>query len=262
MNLKLAALNLRWLLPATVLFNLSVAIAPANANCAMGVGSAEPFQLVMERVWRELQQQPTYPWGNARPYGTFVGNRITLTPAFEPLTGAQKQQVVETVLTTPPFEQLTPAERDAMQQVAGPPPYQVYASDGRLVSAPYDGCTRPTLLTERDRYGWYFNSQNRGAPADLTPDGLRNAGRPSWRVVRVPISAEQERSTRLRFWNAVGWNATDWWIAWVPETGYFELNVPVGYSPTQLERFWQVAPRQQRYVVVANDGTVLQERRL
>lgn len=253
--------SLGWLVPVAASVHLAVAIAPAQANCAMSVGSAEPYQLVMQRRWRELQQAPTYPWGQVRPYSTFVGERMTLTPAFEQLMGSQKQQVITTLLTTPPFDQLTPAEQEAMQQVGGPPPYRVYASDGRLVSAPYDGCTRPTLLTERDRYSWYFNSQGRDAPPDLTPDGLRNAGRPSWRVVRVPITAEQERHTRLRFWQAVGWNATNWWIAWVPETGYFELNVPVGYNPAQLERFWRVAPRQQRYVVVANDGTVLQERR-
>lgn len=246
---------------APVMLNLLMAIAPAQANCPMSVGSAEPYQLVMQRRWRELQAQTTYPWGNVRPYAKFEGENITLTPEFDRLTGSQKQQVVSTVLTTPPFDQLTPAEQEAMKEVGGVAPYRVYASDGRLVSAPYDGCTRPTLLTERARYSWYYNSQERGAPRDLTPEGLRNAGRPSWRIVRFPISAEQERSTRFQFWKTVGWNASNWWIAWVPENGYFEINVPVGYNSAQLERFWQVAPRQHRYVVVGNDGTVLQERR-
>ncbi len=67
-------------LPITVLPNLLVAIAPAQANCPMAVGSAEPFQLVMTHRWRELQQQTTYSWGNVRPYTTFTRTHINLTP--------------------------------------------------------------------------------------------------------------------------------------------------------------------------------------
>ncbi|XHX78653.1 MAG: hypothetical protein RBJ76_01590 [Stenomitos frigidus ULC029] len=33
------------------------------------------------------------------------------------------------------------------------------------------------------------------------------------------------------------------------------MNAPVGYSQPLLQRWWQVAPQQYRYVVVTADGT-------
>lgn len=255
--LKLKALL--WLAPATVALNLLVAIAPVQANCAGSIGTLEPYQPVMERMWRELQEQTNPPWGEVNPFGTLEGDRITLTAEFERLNGSQKQQVIEALRTFPPYHELTPAEQEAMNQVTGTAPYRIYASDGRLLFTPYDACSSYTLLTEKARYAWYYNYLPIITP-NFNPDSLRNAGNPSWRQVRFPIAAEQERNTRLQFWRTVGWNATDWWIAWVPENGYFEINVPTDYNQSQLERFWQVAPRQYRYVVVATDGTVLQER--
>jgi len=54
------------------------------------------------------------------------------------------------------------------------------------------------------------------------------------------------------------------WIAWVPEHGYFELNVrsKVGdHYQNSLRQFWRLAPRKYRYVVVDSEGTLVEEKR-
>ena len=71
---------------------------PALANCSDPVGRREYWQGPMQRHWQQLQQLTTYPWGQARPYGTLTGDRITLTDAFEQLRGPQKQQVLDALL--------------------------------------------------------------------------------------------------------------------------------------------------------------------
>lgn len=223
--------------------------APAFANCVEELAPIEQIRAAMERQWQQLQQQTTYPWGEARPFGTLVGDRITLTPEFDRLTGSQKRQVIDAVFSYT----LTPEEQAINRAFIGP--YEIYTNDGRLIYRA-SFCHDFTVLTERARYGFYYNTGRSELEAEL-----RNAGRPAWRNVQFPISIAQERATRLRFWNTVGYNqaANNWWIAWVPETGYFEVNVPVGYNRQLLQHFWQVAPQQYRYVVVTADGTVVEQ---
>ncbi|MBW4428044.1 MAG: hypothetical protein KME50_27280 [Nostoc desertorum CM1-VF14] len=49
------------------------------------------------------------------------------------------------------------------------------------------------------------------------------------------------------------------WIAWVPEHGYFEINVPNSYNIKQLGQFWRSAPRNYRYIVLSTDGSLVFE---
>ena len=230
-------------------------MAPALANCAEVLAPVELMQPAMERQWQQLQQQTTYPWGAARPFGTLVDDRIALTPAFDRLTGAQKQEVLDAVFAYT----LTPAEAQALSGALQLGPYQIYAHDQRLLYQA-SACHETTMLTEKARYSHYYNFAEFARPRSELAAALRNVGRPAWRTVRFPIAAAQERATRLQFWQAIGYKqvANNWWIAWVPEQGYFEVNAPVGYSQPLLQRFWQVAPKQYRYVVVTADGTLVQ----
>ncbi len=244
-------------------------IKPAQAICLETPSTLEDVQPTFVRYMQQLQQQQTFPWGNLQPYGDISGDRITLTPEFEQLTGRQKQQVLDLLrfhnwyaeLVTPDEATAIKARNNGLIPV-GMPPYQVYASDGRAVSLPYNACERFTLLTEAARYSFYYNRR----PADgVSLNGLRNAGRPSWRRVNFPISAAQEKAVRLKFWQTVGYNNSNGvdWIAWVPEHGYFEINVNSERSDRYqhtLHKFWRVAPRQYRYVVVDADGTQLEEK--
>ncbi|MGD1942526.1 MAG: hypothetical protein ACFB0G_14545 [Leptolyngbyaceae cyanobacterium] len=239
-----------------------IVAAPAGANCAGTTGSVEWHEPVMSEHFQQLQSQPTHVWGDAQVFGQMVGNRVLLTDAFESLNGSQKVQVLNTLIEVDFQTYLTPEEYEQKftEPGIGPSPYEVVASDGRLISAAYDGCTRNHLLTEQARFSWYYNSQGRDLPRDLLPSELRNAGQPSWRQVNFAIAAEDELAVRLGFWESVGYENFNWWIAWVPEHGYFEINVPENFDEDRLQRYWQVADRNYRYVVVQADGTQLEEK--
>jgi hypothetical protein len=259
-------MRLHPLIVSTAVVSHLLMATPAVANCADTVGSLAYFQPAMERLWQQLQDQTHYPWGTARPYGELAGDRITLTPAFDDLTGQQKQQVI-TLLFSGYGEEglyglLTPAERER-PGIGALSPYQVFTHNGKLVYAPYDGCTPVQMLTERDRYGYYYNRlhYNPDTSSYASFEDLRNAGRPFWRNVQFPISGADERVLRQRFWETVGYDKADrsWWIAWVPEEGQFEINVPDDYNAAVLQRFLQIAPERYRYTVMTEDGTLLME---
>jgi hypothetical protein len=218
----------------------------------------------MVRLWPQLQAQTAYPWGTARPYSRVDGQRIVLTPEFDDLNGTQKQQVIHFLLSGGDagglYNLLTPAERDR-PGIGAVPPYRIVTHNGKLLFAAYDGCTPMTMLTERDRYSYYYTRlpYNPETQTTATAADLRNAGRPFWRDGQVPIAAADELALRQSFWQAIGYENADrgWWIAWVPEDGYFEINVPEGYDTDTLQRFWRVAPSHYRYTVLQNDGTVV-----
>ncbi|MEO1351475.1 MAG: phosphoribosylaminoimidazolesuccinocarboxamide synthase [Cyanobacteria bacterium J06635_15] len=254
-----------------IAFNLAI-VAPAVANCPDSIASAEYFQPAMARLWQQLQNQTNYPWGTARPYSELRSTRIMLTPAFDTLDGTQKHQVIDLLRVElgrviqdveglSSF--LTPEER-ARSRGGTLPPYSVFTDDDRLLYTAYDGCTPMRMLTERDRYSYYYLRlpHNRATNSRATPEDLRNAGNPFWRTVQFPISAADEQSLRLSFWNTVGYDKADqgWWIAWVPERRHFEINVPEDYNANDLQRFWQVTSSQYRYAVITTDGTRILER--
>lgn len=228
----------------------------AKANCADSVASLEVSQPAIQRIWQQLQQRKDYPWGKVRPYQKLAGYRITLSPEFDTLSGSQKSQVLELLNldynNNNYFKFLTPEEQEKALKGITPgigaiPPHQVFTSDDRLLSIPYDGCTRLQLLTEYNRYQISFYGREK-----LT------------RINRFPLAANQEAAIKKLFWNTVGYRQNDLqWIAWVPETGYFEINVfnnAKNRYQQRLQRFWNIAPRQYRYIVVAEDGTKLLER--
>ncbi|MEM9163007.1 MAG: hypothetical protein AAGC54_08050 [Cyanobacteria bacterium P01_F01_bin.4] len=208
-----------------------------------------------------LKQRDSYPWGTTQIYDRIEDSRIFMTGDFDDLSGPQKQQAIDAVLA---FEASDYLSEVALEQfyssVTGPNPFEIYAIDKRILSGVYDGCTRFTLLTEKDRYGWYFNEVGRSLPRTINPDALRNVGQPDWRLVNFPIEANLEREVRLGFWRSVGYENASWWIAWVPEHGYFEVNVPENFDDQTLQDYWQVADPSYRYVVVRTDGTRLGEK--
>jgi hypothetical protein len=228
---------LLWLIPITTVINCFLPLPPAQANCAGYSGNLEEVNQEVQQRAQRLKQDPNYFWGNTKMYDMITDRQIILAPAFNALTAIEKRQVLDVL------------------QLAGST-YQVYDSDRRLVSAQYDGCTRRMLLTERDRFSWYLN---RPPVNRLNPDALRNAGQPAWRTVNYVVTAEQERATRLEFWQAVGYDnyQKGWWIAWVPEGGYFEITVVNADDSERLKPFLQKVSRLYRYVVIASDGTPL-----
>lgn len=240
---------------------------PASANCNDQIARFERVRPVMERQWQSLQRQTEFPWGREQPYGRLDAEEIHLTSAFNTLNGPEKRQALAALHLDylQWYEMLTLEEQQALagQEGLGPiSPYRVYASDGRLVSAPYDGCTRFSLLTERDRYSFYSYTLLYRDGGVRHPDALRNGDRPFWRVVNHAIPAATEQTIRLRFWDAVGYDMAHegWWIAWVPEQGQFEIVVHPNSDRNRLERFWRIAPQNYTYVVLTSDGTFQESR--
>ncbi|WP_243397408.1 phosphoribosylaminoimidazolesuccinocarboxamide synthase [Crocosphaera subtropica] len=239
-----------------------ISVPVVLANCNDRVASLTLVQPIMERLWPKLKAENPI-------YAQLKDDSITLTEGFATLTGTQKQQALEPLklgYNNNWFEFLTPEEKQSALQDRGLgaiSPYRVYGSDGRLISVPYDGCTRLTLLTEKDRFSYYYQTliyRNRleVGQNDITPQMLRNAGQPSWRKVNVPISPQQEQQIRLQFWQTIGYDQVDegWWIAWVPEQGHFEINVPVDYDKNPLQNYRQIASPKYKYVVIDNEGTL------
>ncbi|NEZ64394.1 phosphoribosylaminoimidazolesuccinocarboxamide synthase [Leptolyngbyaceae cyanobacterium CCMR0082] len=238
-------------------------LTPAWANCPDWVGSVEWHRPTMTAHFQFLQNQTSYPWGNARVFERIENGQVFLTEAFDTLDGEQKQQVLQTLFSFDSRDYLT--EEDYLERLKAPgmglSPYQVMTHEGRLLRGVYDGCTVFILLTEKQRYSWAYLSQGRSQPYNLADSLLRNAGQPSWRQVNFPIGAMAEKRVRLNFWKSIGYENRDWWIAWVPENGYFEINVPGNFDTALLEDYWQVADQNYRYMIVGNDGTWLEEKR-
>lgn len=231
----------RFFLPVIVAASC-VAVAspePAYANCAGFGRPPEQVNLEVRQRVNQLKNNPNEFFGQ-KMLDVIGDRRITLTPAFDSFTGPAKLQILNTLQ----LESST---------------YEVYTADGRLVSAQYDGCTRTHILTERDRYSWYLNRPPVQMPLPMLRDALRNPGQPSWRKVNQSIHPEDERRARFKFWESVGYDKAKqgWWIAWVPEGGYFEVTVRNADGLTQLKPYLATAFRQYRYVVLAIDGTPL-----
>jgi hypothetical protein len=218
---------------------VAISAAPAQANCA---GFGRPPEIANAEVQQRLTPllDSTDEFFGQKVLAQITENRIILTPAFERFTGPDKQQILSTL------------------QLNGST-YEVYAADGRLVSAQYDGCTRTVLLTERDRYSWYLTRPPAPMPFAMLSDALRNAGQPVWRTVRQSIHPEDERRARHNFWRAVGYDKANrgWWIAWVPEGGYFEITVSRAGDLDLVNPYLTSVSNQYRYVVIASDGTNL-----
>ncbi|EAZ88592.1 phosphoribosylaminoimidazole-succinocarboxamide synthase [Crocosphaera chwakensis CCY0110] len=246
----------------TLALEFMISVPVVLANCNDRVASLTLVQPIMERLWPKLKAENPI-------YAQLKNNSITLTEEFAALSGTQKQQALEPLqlgYKNNWFEFLTPEEKKSALGDRGwgtISPYLVYGSDGRLISVPYDGCTRLTLLTEKDRFSYYYQTliyrkSLEAGQSHITPQMLRNAGQPSWRKVNVSIAQQQEEKIRLEFWQTIGYDQVDegWWIAWVPEQGHFEINVPVNYDKNRLQKYRQIALPKYKYVVIDNEGTL------
>ncbi|PIQ29068.1 hypothetical protein COW36_18265 [bacterium (Candidatus Blackallbacteria) CG17_big_fil_post_rev_8_21_14_2_50_48_46] len=253
----------RLLLRTVCLSLFSIAwVFPAQANCSDSVGRLEIAAPIMTQWMAELKSRSD--WGVHNPYDRLEKDRIWLNAAFDELRLAQKQDALALLALTSEAwwdlvqKYLPESERgdERVVEIGALHPYAVYASDGRLLAAAYDGCTREILLTEHQRFQWYSNQFKQPREA------LYNGGQPAWRQNRFPLAPAQEKALRQRFWRALGYSpakeAAGWWIAWVPERGWFEINLPSAQDLPHLKsRFINKAPKTYRYVVLDKAGEKL-----
>lgn len=256
------------LLTTSVLTSLfGLPIAPVLANCNDRPASVEWFGPVMSEHFENLQSPSGTLSENASVLDRIEGRQIYLTPEFDTLTGTAKREVIDSLLAIDFEDYLTAEELEAKVTSPGNAgigtwPYDIVTADGRRVLEVYDGCTQRTLLTEHDRFDLYYTRYYNEVGRNTSQGHLRNAGTPSWRQVNFPIEATTELLVRTDFWNVIGYEHSTgfenlWWIAWVPEQGHFEVNVPENFDYDLLQRYWEVADRDYTYVVVREDGTQL-----
>lgn len=251
----------------TSLLAWMITLSPALANCSDRPASTDWYGPVMGEHFETLQSQTTYPWGDGRVFDRIDGNQLILSAVFDTLTGADKLQVIDSLQSFEFTDYLTPEELQSKYEGEGREgigtwPYDIVTSDGRRVLEVYDGCTQRVLLTEHDRFDLYYTRYYNAVGRDTSQGHLRNAGAPSWRQVSFPIDATAELLVRTGFWNTIGYEHSTgfddlWWIAWVPEQGHFEVNVPENFDYDLLQRYWEVADRDYTYVVIREDGTQL-----
>lgn len=196
---------------------------------------------VMQKYFQKLQSTA---WEGVYPFDRMQGQAIYLSEDFDTLNARQKRHVLSLLLLDygayqPFLSLLNPQQRRQISSQQGSMlPYTVYAADGRVVSLAYNACNRLTLLTEYERSRLSF------------------LGVESERTQRYPMSRWQQEEVKKVFWNTLGYDkAGSYWLAWVPEQGYFEINVPDAEHKA-LQAFWSKAPNYYRYLVVA-DGTRL-----
>ncbi len=194
------------------------------------------FDRAMKTYLSKLKQNS---WEGVKPFGQLKGDRIYLTTAFNQLSATKKRRVLSLLLLdygeySPLIHLMNPKYRfQTSKQTGSMLPYWVYTSEGRVVSLPYNACNRMTVLTEYER-------------SRLSFLGLKLK-----RVQRYPMSRWQQENIKKLFWNAVGYEqAGDYWIAWVPEKGRFEIDVPSKNHAQILNDFWKVAPQYYRYDVI------------
>lgn len=224
------------ILPLCLIICAVLAAAAPTLACDQPLLDHRPLQPAMSRYFAKLTRTP---WEGVYPFGRLEGKRIYMSPAFDRLEARQKKSVLSLLLLEyGDYVSLLPLlpspQRQAVENSSGAMvPYEVYSADGRLVSLPYNGCRRLTLLTEYERSRIGFLGLTRG------------------RIQRYPMSNWQQERIKKLFWQSVGYKrAGAYWIAWVPESGHFEIDVPSLNHSHILGRFWQQAPDYYNYVIV------------
>lgn len=177
----------------------------------------------------------------AGPEGAYIaGYRdgiVTTTPAFDDLPPKRRAAL----LSDAAFayrEALTPAEaQDERDQGFLGSPISVHDALGRPTYI-YTACFGDfLLLTEHQRYltGFSIWSVNQRVERHALPP-------------RVKM-----KSVKASFHRVMSWKPA-YFIAWVPEGGYFEIDLARPGELTKLRAFWPHAPRGFRYDVLLNDG--------
>lgn len=228
---------MKWITSLLIAVSTGVLAFQTPAQACPSVMMEHPaLQRAMQTYFEKLKQSP---WEKVFPFDRIEGERIYLSSQFDKLSGHQKKQVLSLLLLdygefSPLLKLLKPTEEQTVRQKQGSMlPYWVYTADGRVVSVPYNACNRMTVLTEYERSRLAFL-------------GLKVP-----RTQRYPMSRWQQEYVKKLFWSSVGYeNAGDYWIAWVPEKGHFEVDVPSRNHNQTLEPFWNVAPNYYRYMVV------------
>ncbi len=183
---------------------------------------------------RYFNQLKAKKWENIYAFSRFNPTGIYMTRAFDRIDAEKKRSLLALLLLDyGEYTQLAPLLPRIKKMEGSMFPYSVYGADGRILSVPYNPCNRLITLTEYERSRLQFL-------------GIKSVRRNIY-----PLSTQRVEAVKKIFWNSVGYEKSgDYWIAWVPERGYFEINVPSLNHEKVLADFWKKAPSRYKYAVL------------
>jgi len=205
---------------------------PALANCSE---RSVPLQDVDAAQASAIAQLLAGP--DRATLAGYQGGTVTTTPAFEGLPPARRKDLLRGFASAY-TSMLTPEQSQAIrdQGYVGSP-VEVRDAWGRLLYADTACFGEFTMLTEHQRFieGFALWTAHQRAQTHPLPK-------------RVNMAA-----LKRRFHGIVGWKPA-YYLAWVPETGQFELELARADELPRLRPFWPHAPRGFTYLVLLNDG--------
>ncbi len=223
----------RYLLGGCLWLIICTMAPAAQGACESQFLSTPAMQQAFAQYFAKLKAQK---WEGIVAFDRLQNQKIYMTPRFDKLQAEAKKRILGLLLLDyGEYVQLLPLlpEGDRRTLQGSMLPYTVYAADGRVLSAAYNPCNRLTTLTEYERSRLPFLGIN------------------IQRVQRFPMGAALQARTKKLFWSILGYEqAGDYWIEWVPEKGFFEIDVPSRNHNQYLETFWESMPTAYRYLVV------------
>lgn len=204
----------------------------ASANCSERSISAEEVDAWQAQAIAKRQAGPERAW-----LAGYAKGVVRTTEAFAALPPAQRRSLLS---------DWAYAYREAMSPAA-----RESERDNNYMGSP---------IEVRDHLGRfsYESTACHGEFTAFTEHQRYLQGFSLWTVAERtnthPLPARIRMATvKQRFHRVMSWKP-EYFIAWVPEGGFFEINLEREAELTKLRAFWPVAPRGVRYEVLLNDG--------
>lgn len=182
----------------------------------------------------------------AGPEGAFYdrieGDRLFTTAAFDRQPPARKKAILEAGYLAL-WEAIPKAERDDLRENNGAiaNPTIIVDPIGRQLyrdtpcSSAYVSLTEHQRVTNRYSISYSYSQMER----------------PETHKLKLDLD-----KVKQGFHGVMSWKPA-YFINWVPEGGFFEIDVPDRAAVKKLAGYWPKAPRGYRYEVRLNDGTLV-----
>jgi hypothetical protein len=225
------------LLGAIAIIGLVTAPLPAWSNCTVEYVNMDAIRSYQAKAIAKLKA------GKDGAYiGRFENDAVYMMRAFDNLPGPAKRTLV-TPLPGAFSKTMTPKQVEQVTLQGSSSPVVVRDQFGRALYTETPCFGDFVTLTEHDRYLAMFSFNT----SDETEFRAQTH--------RLP-AAISLKYVKKKFASVMSWDPK-YFIHWVPEGGFFEINIESKAELKRLEPFWAKAPRGYRYDVVLNDGTLV-----
>lgn len=204
----------------------------AWANCSERCIPLEEVDALQAQAIAKHQEGPERDW-----LAGYAKGVVRTTEAFAALPPAQRRILLGTWAYAY-HEAMSPAQRESERENSYiGSPIEVRDHLGRFSHASTACHGDFTALTEHQRHVQGFS---------LWTISERTHTHPL--PARIRMATVKQRFHRVMSWRPA------YFIAWVPEGGFFEINLEREAELAKLRAFWPVAPRGVRYEVLLNEG--------